>query len=408
MEPNTTGQRIAQRRKMLGLSQEALGQELGVSRQAISKWESDAATPEINKLIALSHLFSVSVGWLLCEEAMPGPGSQDAFTEEQLRLLEKVLRKQPATPLWQKVLVVVMVLCSAASLLLSLRANHRADDAHTTYREQISWLYENYGGAQSQLDGISAQLRDLQSQDDIFADYDFSAVAWPEWKGADITFVGNPRQWNESDTGTLIVLRDGAEIARAQAVWDGFRVSATVALEKQNDLEYHFIRQSADGSGSQQELRASGYPHLIGMLSFSTHDRVDACHILGGALYLTDYSFSVSYPQIPPRANTAQWEKMDLVLLHNNAEVWRKSVSDLLSAHNETLTEAVSTADEDYWSARLVSLNIRQGELVIELPELQHGDKLSLQVDSVFRAGEQRTPFTDELHFWYYQNGKLE
>ena len=37
----TTGQRIAQKRKELGLSQEALGDRLGVTRQSIYKWESD-------------------------------------------------------------------------------------------------------------------------------------------------------------------------------------------------------------------------------------------------------------------------------------------------------------------------------------------------------------------------------
>lgn len=38
----TTGQRIAQKRKELGLSQEALGDRLGVTRQSIYKWESDS------------------------------------------------------------------------------------------------------------------------------------------------------------------------------------------------------------------------------------------------------------------------------------------------------------------------------------------------------------------------------
>ncbi|WP_295692235.1 helix-turn-helix domain-containing protein, partial [uncultured Oscillibacter sp.] len=61
----TIGQRIAQKRKELALSQEALGNQLGVSRQSIYKWESDTALPEIDKLIALSRLYGVSVGWLL-------------------------------------------------------------------------------------------------------------------------------------------------------------------------------------------------------------------------------------------------------------------------------------------------------------------------------------------------------
>ena len=45
----TVGQRIAQKRKELGLSQEALGDRLGVSRQSIYKWESDSALPEVEK-----------------------------------------------------------------------------------------------------------------------------------------------------------------------------------------------------------------------------------------------------------------------------------------------------------------------------------------------------------------------
>lgn len=67
----TLGQRIAQKRKELGLSQEGLGERLGVSWQAIYKWESDASLPEIDKLITLSKIFSVSVGWLLGVEEVP-------------------------------------------------------------------------------------------------------------------------------------------------------------------------------------------------------------------------------------------------------------------------------------------------------------------------------------------------
>ena len=69
----TVGQRIAQKRKELGLSQEALGDRLGVSRQSIYKWESDSALPEVEKLITLAKLFGVSVGWLLGVEEDAAP-----------------------------------------------------------------------------------------------------------------------------------------------------------------------------------------------------------------------------------------------------------------------------------------------------------------------------------------------
>ena len=64
------GQRIQAERKRLGLSQEGLGEALGVTRQAISKWEADGAVPEVDKLVALSRLFHLPVGVLLgVEEA---------------------------------------------------------------------------------------------------------------------------------------------------------------------------------------------------------------------------------------------------------------------------------------------------------------------------------------------------
>ena len=79
----TIGERIAQRRKELGLSQEALGERMGVSRQAIYKWESDAALPEIEKLVKLAREFGVSVGWLLGEE--DNAPEKRELTPEQLR-----------------------------------------------------------------------------------------------------------------------------------------------------------------------------------------------------------------------------------------------------------------------------------------------------------------------------------
>ena len=69
----TVGQRIAQKRKEQNMSQEALGEKLGVSRQSIYKWESDGTLPEIDKLVTMSRLFGVSVGWLLGVEEMPLP-----------------------------------------------------------------------------------------------------------------------------------------------------------------------------------------------------------------------------------------------------------------------------------------------------------------------------------------------
>ena len=63
-------------RKKSGLSQEQLAEQLGVSRQAISKWESGQSVPESDKLIVISNYFKVSLDYLLKEES-----EQETITE---------------------------------------------------------------------------------------------------------------------------------------------------------------------------------------------------------------------------------------------------------------------------------------------------------------------------------------
>ena len=57
--------RIALARKQAGLSQEQLGEQLGVSRQAVSKWESGQANPDVDYLTRMCALLGVSADWLL-------------------------------------------------------------------------------------------------------------------------------------------------------------------------------------------------------------------------------------------------------------------------------------------------------------------------------------------------------
>ena len=67
----TLGQRISGHRKALGISQEELGARLGVSRQAVSKWETGAAAPDMENLLALAREFGVSVAELTATPEPP-------------------------------------------------------------------------------------------------------------------------------------------------------------------------------------------------------------------------------------------------------------------------------------------------------------------------------------------------
>lgn len=61
-------EKLYELRKKRALSQEQLAEQLGVSRQAISKWESGKAVPETDTLISISKYFDVSLDYLMKEE----------------------------------------------------------------------------------------------------------------------------------------------------------------------------------------------------------------------------------------------------------------------------------------------------------------------------------------------------
>ena len=80
----TFGEKLQKLRKARGWTQEELAQQAGVSRQSLSKWESDAALPDTANVVVLSDLFGVSTDYLLREaasgttEATPVPAAPAA------------------------------------------------------------------------------------------------------------------------------------------------------------------------------------------------------------------------------------------------------------------------------------------------------------------------------------------
>ncbi len=88
----TLGEKIAKQRKELNLTQEQLAEILNVSRQSVSKWESDIAFPETEKLLELGKLFDCSMDYLLKEEVTEKSGGQTSgFAEKVEEISRKVI-----------------------------------------------------------------------------------------------------------------------------------------------------------------------------------------------------------------------------------------------------------------------------------------------------------------------------
>lgn len=68
MQKETFGQRFLRLRKEKALTQEEIAQKIGVSNQAVSKWENDASCPDITLLLQLAEILNVKVDYLLGKE----------------------------------------------------------------------------------------------------------------------------------------------------------------------------------------------------------------------------------------------------------------------------------------------------------------------------------------------------
>ncbi len=79
----TFGERLMSLRRARGLSQEALGDMLDVTRQTVSKWERGDSTPELEKLVELSRIFGVSLDELAGIERTERPGDAAQAQPEQ-------------------------------------------------------------------------------------------------------------------------------------------------------------------------------------------------------------------------------------------------------------------------------------------------------------------------------------
>ncbi len=107
----TLGEKILSLRKARGWSQEELADRIGVTRQAVSRWESDSAKPDADKIIAVCKEFGVSADYLLGLQPRKGPPETTGVLVDQ------------NTAGWGLVVLSAMVIVGYGLILQLLREN---------------------------------------------------------------------------------------------------------------------------------------------------------------------------------------------------------------------------------------------------------------------------------------------
>ena len=245
MQEQTLGRRIQEARKAAGLSQESLGERLGVSRQAVSKWEADAAVPELENLIAMSRIFGVTIGALLGVEPeaaedrsegdapeAPGEGAEDAapageLTDRELAAVEAIVRKYLEAvrrPRWsrRKKLAAGAGAC-AAGLLIVLVLNgifsslgRRLDQVQDQVNYVQSSVSSQIGSLTGQLSGLLKAQNSLISDYTIqIQDYDLEKAVW--YLAASVT----PKAYTAGTVTTFTARANTGATASAEAQNNG-------------------------------------------------------------------------------------------------------------------------------------------------------------------------------------------
>lgn len=126
------GEKILQLRKAKGLSQEQLADILNVSRQSISKWETDQSLPEIEKILALSRTFSITTDELLGNDAAgpaePPPtaraGEERAGRSDVVRWVKGLLAAIDSRLLWMAFALLCFI-GAGVCVIVNLAINRR-------------------------------------------------------------------------------------------------------------------------------------------------------------------------------------------------------------------------------------------------------------------------------------------
>ena len=240
-EQQTLGRRIQEARKAAGLSQESLGERLGVSRQAVSKWEADTSVPELENLIAMSRIFGVTIGALLgvepeaaeepSEDGAPeAPGAEAAssvppgeLTDRELAAVEAIVQKYleaAGRPRWSQ-RKRLAVWCAAGAAVLAAVLGVRS--GFSALERQLNQVQSRVEGIETgysyQINNLSGKLSGLlESQSSLISgcqlrvtDFDLQKQLWY------LTVSATPKEYTTDTVATFTARTDTGETSSAEA-----------------------------------------------------------------------------------------------------------------------------------------------------------------------------------------------
>ena len=233
----TTGEKIAKLRKQAGLSQEALCEKLGISRQAVSKWENGTAQPTNDNLAQLAKLFGVTISSLLDDEDI---NIGNAVAEEEVKT-------EPApqgNKKEEKSFKLGVLLQGIAIIILGITNIIQAYSIGTMRNDisEMEMKIQSYSSLQSQINYLENRIYSLpydSANSESFTDYHYTVTNYDRASNtATISFSVVPKDYTRR-TVAEIVIKCGSRDYSVQASLENNIFTATADVVCDGDMSVY-------------------------------------------------------------------------------------------------------------------------------------------------------------------------
>ncbi len=343
------GEKIALIRKNENLSQEAFGEILGVSRQAISKWESDMSVPDIDNLIIISRRFGVSAGWILGieeeghEEKLSKEDISEVLEDYLLRFSEMSEQYKPLTkddPEKQKKNVkfrLFAFILAGCMLLWNVSLSYKIRSLSFQAEQNSAYIASISNQLRSELNSLRNDLINADSSESVLLNYSYDYTEYDPEKNMVTLSVSFILQHVENDSEVTVCIDsyDGDMMRSSYyslAEYDenmGKYTAQITAVIMQDMRMYISIKDSTGTRGAgvcELDVYNKVSPVKL-MLEYTENEKIK---LEDGKITKGDYDF---FTLTQPFENTflgqtVKTVKTELVCLHNDKIIKTAQMQD--------------------------------------------------------------------------------
>lgn len=233
----TTGEKIAKLRRQAGLSQEALCEKLGISRQAVSKWENGTAQPTNDNLAQLAKLFGVTISSLLDDEDINIGSSLPAGEPDTQPAPQGSKKEEKSFKLGVLLQGIAIIILGITNILQAVSIGAMRNDI-----AEMEMKIHSYSALQSQINSLENRIYSIpyaSSDEESFTDYHYTVTNYDRAANtATIGFSVVPKDYTRR-TVAEIVIKCGGRDYSVQAALENNIFTATADVVCDGDMSVY-------------------------------------------------------------------------------------------------------------------------------------------------------------------------